>query len=77
MWCPPGVLMQAGEVLKTSSHHGVRLSGGDGLAAALAGPLVPVVRTPALTDSLLTTKHRVLAQTLTAPAGHQAQVYQL
>ena len=77
MRCPPGVLVQAGEVLKTSSHHGVRLSGGDGLAATLAGPLVPVVRTPALTDGLLATKHRVLAQTLTAPAGYQAQVDQL
>ena len=61
--------MEAGEVLQTVAHHGVRLSGGDGLTAALAGPLVPVVSAPAHTDRLLPTKHRVLAITNTAPGG--------
>ena len=57
MFGPPGVLVQAGEVIKTVAQHGVRLSRGDGLTATLAGLLVPVVRVPADTDGLLATKH--------------------
>ena len=63
----PGVLVEAGEVIKTVSHHGVRLSRGDTLTAALAGPLVPVLRALAHTHGLLSSKHGVLADTLTAP----------